>query len=279
MIYQSGYLPLGFWLHTKYPSYANVRKVCPDAEILTRPAPFDHQISYPIPVTFFEDVQQEEFWDIGVTKFGYPLPSYRSPEEGAQVDYKAASSPKPGKFKHEVTSTTRVRGQNPFPRQLVKLRNEVSRLATMICLTPHQISVRSFGQAILTNHKTEKAFWAGFVNQEDAVQKIIDIRSKTPKNVQRRTDAIASITDLVSQLIGWHENMIKSISTLEETNGTRYTDRRRRLVVWNRGMREFIRQFQKTLDKNTHRAYLVSLEDGFVAFVDAYLLLDGQMPR
>lgn len=35
------------------------------------PGPNSFEDQYPIPVTMFEDVQQEEFWSVGVRSFGH----------------------------------------------------------------------------------------------------------------------------------------------------------------------------------------------------------------
>lgn len=268
-----GYRPLGYWLETKYPSFTDVQRRSGSTQVLILPAPFDHQIFYPIPVTFYEDLQQEGFWDVGVRRFGFPLLYYRTLKKGIRMDFDPTINPQTVGFKPKLKDIRHQHGADPFTGALEKLQNRVSQLETMIVLTPHQKAVRNFGQAILRNQMEEEAFWTGFDDQEDAVQKIIDVGDVIPANEQQRVEAIVSIKDLISELEEYHRDMIVSVFALEEINGTNHTDRKKRLLVWNREMRKFIRQFQEKLNNRTDSAYVASLDNNLIAFERARMKL------
>jgi hypothetical protein len=266
MTTEPGYLPLGYWLEKNYPCFTDVKTKSPGTITLINPEPFDHQIQYPVPVTFYQDVQQEDFWEVGVRIFGYTLLHYRSLREGCRVNYHVNFDNERQKFAWKRVGRSRVAGHLPFETVSETFRDTVSELETMMSLTPYQRAGRNFGQAILRSSQEEDAFWTNSSLQQISVQEIFNHIARAPSSDEERAKLFMSLTNLISDAGNFHKTMIASVVASEEINGSSYIDRRKSLLIWNREMRNFMRQFQALLSVEYEIGHTVRLHKDQIAF-------------
>lgn len=247
MTIEDGYLPLGFWLEAKYPCYTDVRSKAPGTIALVNPEPFDYQIYYPIPVTFYQDIQQEEFWDVGVRAFGHKILHYRTFSEGCLVRYNVSRSGR-SRYKCLIDNAIRVKGQRPFEGVSEDFCDKISELETMISMTPRERAARNLGQVFLRSSMEDDAFWNDTTAQHISVEKIFKIMACTPKDNREADMLIVSIARLLSKAAEVaHHGMIVAVLASEDINATCYSNKRKRLLKWNRGTREFTRSLQNHL--------------------------------
>jgi hypothetical protein len=79
-------IPMGTWFLSEWPSTEDIKQKNPDSCVLRDPDPFTHQIEYPISVSFYEDMQQEDFW-ASVRTYGHKLFYYRSLKVGTRYQF------------------------------------------------------------------------------------------------------------------------------------------------------------------------------------------------
>jgi hypothetical protein len=263
MTAEPGYLPLAYWLETKYPCYTDIKSKSPHTITLVSPAPFDYQIRYPVPVTFYQDQQQEEFWDIVVRTFGYGFLHYRSLREGCRVDYQVDFDHQRQRFAWKQTNSDRVAGCLPFETMSETFRGHVSELERLLQMTPYQRIGRDFGQAFLRSLREEDAFWTSTTFQEVRVKEILKQITQVPANKEETVELLASLAALISEAGKYHEAMIVSIIASEEIEGSTYTDRRRNLLIWNRGTRDFVCKLRSLIDEENE--YTAALDKDLLA--------------
>ena len=155
---QEHFLPLGFWLERNWPTFQH-RKQAPDTILLINPTPMDHQVLFPVPIGFFEDMQQQQFWDVGVRAFGQQFLHYRSVREGCRVDLSVEYDQQKQSFRAKERSKNRVTEALPFEAQSEGLRERLSILERMIQLTPDQKMARNFGQVGLFSYQFAIVFY------------------------------------------------------------------------------------------------------------------------
>ncbi|EPE32749.1 hypothetical protein GLAREA_07883 [Glarea lozoyensis ATCC 20868] len=76
-------LPLGFWCQAIWPTTRWAEQSA--NPVLKTPELPETQEMYPIPVTFYEDMQSEDFWKVGVRAFGMDVLQGRSRGQGALI--------------------------------------------------------------------------------------------------------------------------------------------------------------------------------------------------
>lgn len=273
MTAETGYLSLGYWLEKNYPCFTDVNSKSPGTITLVNPEPFDHQIQYPVPVTFYQDVQQEDFWEVGVRIFGYTLLHYRSLREGCRVNYDVNFDSERQKFAWKHVGRSRVTGHLPFENVSETFRGAVSELETMMSLTPYQRAGRNFGQAILRSSLEEESFWTSSSLQHVSVQEMFNHITRAPSTDEERAKLFMSLTNLISDAGNFHKEMIVSVVASEEINGCIYADRRKSLLMWNREMRKFVCQFQALLSVENENSHTVRLHKEELAFEACRMML------
>jgi hypothetical protein len=78
---------IGRWLIPSWPSIADIQLGGGDTPILIWPAPNYFEDLYPMPVSIFQDIQQEDFWSVGVPSFGHSLFYLKALTQGTRVNY------------------------------------------------------------------------------------------------------------------------------------------------------------------------------------------------
>lgn len=112
---------------------------------------------FPIPITFYKDVQQEEFWSVAVRRFGHGLLHYRSRKEGSR--YTLTINPKTGRVKHG--RPTRFQAlDHTYPALNNQFVDAVETLRRSLSLTPEERRAMEFGRDLLISSQAEEFFFS-----------------------------------------------------------------------------------------------------------------------
>jgi hypothetical protein len=215
------------------------------AIVLKDPGPSTQDEFYPIPISAWEDMQQEDFWEIHIRKFGHSSLHYRDGVQGAQVTYAPPLNPAQEFSKKtrqvRVTGNSRVENQQ-FRSSMAALQKQA--LERSLEMTPGDRDAMKFGRTFILSSSAEVEFWDQSAQQTNAVDSIITTVEAILRNPnQRPQDRHYLTTELLTGLqkaIENHEMMIAAILSVENTNGVSYTNRRKTLLSWNRGTRTFM---------------------------------------
>jgi hypothetical protein len=212
---------------------------------LTAPGPLTYSEYFPIPMSFFQDIQQENFWSIGVRQFGNSIFHYRTLTEGARKDYNVTDEAE-GKFKKSKAARFKERTNLKNDNRLNwKFRFDLKGLKAAINLTPDERIAMKFGQRLLLSSKMQQDFFNDVEEQEASIQSITDtitsatLAGNSPDNIRK---TFLSIFTFTQQAIRNHERMVAGTISQENADGVAYSNRRAKLLAWNKGTRSFARQ-------------------------------------
>ena len=265
LFHRLGYITPGYCFDTSYPSIPCIEWCSPGTIPLTNPGPIDRVFKFPIPVTFYQDIQQEEFWAVGIRMFGFPLFQYRSIREGSRINYQYHYNWLTKKYEYRaIGSEVRFSDVQPFHAHSDSFRAKVRRLEAMMTMTPYQRAARSFGQDIVKSSWEENVFWTNHNAQEAAVKQIF-VQAARPGSVdEERAELIANMTRAISEAAYHHQFMVSSTVSAEQGGGAMAADRRDRLLAWNKGSRQFIHQLISCCNPGTDDSFTRKLEDVLV---------------
>lgn len=238
--------PLGFWLRKYWPDVTDASLAQEMQPILRDPGPSHMNEIYPIPLSFYQDIQQEDFWNVAVMNFGTKLLQYRASKVGVRYTYRA-------KDNRSYACRTRERFTpilHPFSILNGQFRVSVDAINAAIQTTPEQRTAMEFGRGILASSTLEDRFWTDSQAQEQEIQKIADSMNTATHILPTPGKRLAFsqvIHGMIKHALENHENMIQTISSLEVVNKTTFPDRRRILREWNRGTRIFLRRLDSHL--------------------------------
>jgi hypothetical protein len=240
ILHRMGYITPGYYYDSAYPPIRGICWASPNTLTLTNPGPIDHTYKFPIPVTFYQDLQQEEFWTVGVRLFGFPLLQYRAPREGLRINYHYFFDWSTRKYVYFMANDeVRLSGFHPLQASSNSIRTKVHRLEMMIHMTPYQRAAMAFGQDILKSAQEEEAYWTNYTAQEAAVKQIFVQAARPGTTEAERAELIVSMTRSIAQAAYHHQYMVSSTVSGEQASGSIAKDRRDRLLAWNRGSRIF----------------------------------------
>jgi len=140
--------PLGFWIMTNWPDFRDTRVNDVDLPILENPGPRMWNDVYPIPISFYQDVQQEDFWSIAIRKLGHGLLQFRAVKEGAHIKYTLTDKKTRG---YRRSRAERISVSHPFPAVHWKLRKSVKTLKEAQNLSPEDRTALQFGLSFLAS--------------------------------------------------------------------------------------------------------------------------------
>lgn len=244
-------VPLGYWLEKYYPTFEHIAYKYWNTKVLINPAPIDHTIKYPIPVTFYQDVQQDSFWDVGIRTFGFPLLYYRSVKEGVRVNFRHHYNWVTHKHVWALTSgPLRLPGFHPFPHASAAFQAKLQQLDMVLGQTPYQRAAKAFGEEIVKSSHEEHAFWDSASSQQRRIDMVQVLAARPQGDDEERRALFSEITMLLSEASYFHSNMAMSTIYSEQASGIAYNDRRRGLLRWNRGFRGFLQELILTRDPN-----------------------------
>ena len=226
---------LGYWLLTQWPELPLAQTKGGTAAVLKNPGLSDYQVFYLIPVSFYEDMQQNDFWDVGVRTFGHGLLHYRSLKEGTLV-----------KYKKEEDGTRRTHGiirqwspGYPYTHLSESFRTKVDELHNMAQLTVDQRRALHFGKQIAISADAEVKFSENAKSQNGTVSALleeIELLGGGPGTAEFLETLLRFLTGAIEH----HRRMIVAMENTEQANNTGNIHRRKNLLAWNRGTRIFV---------------------------------------
>ena len=262
-------VPPGAWIHTEWPSWEDLF-LCSNSlqPSLINPGPYLHQHKYPVPVSVYEDTEQEEFWSIGIRNFGYKLLHYRTLNEGTRIDYETVGNGSPDK----IIRNKRIRAQplRDYHDTFFKRMNALRQLSNH---TPEQRSVFAFGDAMATSTSLGNAFWTNTAEQNAQVEQVLTHMKNSLKvtELAARVQVLADMNILITEIVARHNTIIGDLTKLETLNIIRYPNRRRPLLAFNRGTRQFIRRILQIYNR-VHESW-VSLFRGQLDLLERHRML------
>lgn len=247
---------MGYWLETEWPTTEGSATCGTNALKLINPLPANFQIKYPIPASFYEDVQQEAFWATGVREFGHKIFFYRALNEGVRIDFPRRQYPGGPLIKRKKTRLSNVR---PFPEYSGIFKNKIDELNAVVNASQRQREALNLANGFYESSRVENEFWTNSAAQRNATQAILDeiatgsLVPTTNPDVNRREASYAFMIQRIESVITNHIDAINSLLESERINiGTTYTDRRRVLLSWNRGTGIFITAIRNLSKEQNH---------------------------
>ncbi|PBP21106.1 hypothetical protein BUE80_DR008027 [Diplocarpon rosae] len=239
---EHGSLPLGWFFSRYWPTGSDVANA--DEVELINPGVQMFDEMFPIPLSFYEDVHQEEFWSVAVRKFGHGIFHYRTRREGTRVQQN----------RHPLTGKIRVKGGTRFQafnQNFVAPTNDfiasVESMEKLLGLHPSNRAAMRFGRSLILSSQAEQEFWDNTVRQEGlvktAITAVADASRLAPTDENRRI-VFTGLLECMRDAISKHEVQVAAIRSLESVNATQYPDRRAALKTWNRGTRVFLRNLK-----------------------------------
>ncbi|TVY83745.1 hypothetical protein LSUE1_G001148 [Lachnellula suecica] len=220
---------LGHWLTLPYPSIAYALGGGSNTPILTDPPSINYQNFFPIKVTTIEDAHQEEFWDVAVRQFGFKALHTRSLKAGAIVHVKDQSN----------NSNPRRHTMSDNAASLIFPANAVTPIPTpeeLLSMTPLERASSNYARRLVQSAKYEEDYIEDVTKVLSEAKKIVSaIASDTTGTVPYQT------RQHLTTAIKYHLKARTSLILSEATDGIEYTDRRARLLRWNKNVRTFIR--------------------------------------
>jgi hypothetical protein len=133
---------------THWPDFRDTRVNDVDLPVLANPGPRMWNDVYPIPLSFYQDVQQEDFWSIAVRKLGHGLLQFRAVKEGAHIKYTLTDEKTKG---YRRSRAERISVSHPFPAIHWKLREKVKTLKEAQSLSPEDRTALQYGLSFLAS--------------------------------------------------------------------------------------------------------------------------------
>lgn len=213
-------------------------------------------------VTFYQDVQQNDFWEVGIRTFGFPLLYYRSVKEGARVNFNHHYN----WLTHQhvwssASDPVRVPGVHPFPRASAAFQAKLQQLDMILGQTPSQRAARTFGEEIVKSAYEVHAFWDSATSQQKRIDMVQVLATLLDVDDAERAEVFAEMTLLLSEASYFHSNMTMSIVYSEQASGITYNDRRQGLLQWNRGFRRFLQELRTTRGPSIDSVNSTKLQD------------------
>ncbi|KAH7370195.1 hypothetical protein BKA65DRAFT_445034 [Rhexocercosporidium sp. MPI-PUGE-AT-0058] len=238
--------PLGFFLSRRYPTANHVDRMDTNGVILKNPGIDIYDEVFPIPITFYEDIQQENFWSVAVRRFGHGLLHYRSRKEGSR--YTLTINPKSAKVKPGKPLCFQALN-HAYPALNSQFVAAVQTLRIALDLTSEERRAMEFGRDLLISSQGEESFWNNSAQQkahvEAAMATMASVRGEEFTLEKQRT-ILLSLIQSMAEAVSNHQVQIAAIQSLEAVNQVRYPDRRAALKAWNRGTRVFLNVLKTT---------------------------------
>jgi len=192
-----------------------------------------------MPVSIFQDIQQEDFWSVGVRSFGHSLLYLKALKQGTRVWYTVTRDVNGKILDWSFASGHRIQGQHPAVFELGRLTGKMHQLQLVVSLKKGERSALAFGQAFMNSSKLYAGFYDQGMYQIATVNQIMNLFQNPSPGVRY---VLSELIQFVGAAVDNHELMINAILTLENTDQVKFADRRKNLLVWNRGTRIFVKE-------------------------------------
>ncbi|KAF7882389.1 uncharacterized protein EAF02_005752 [Botrytis sinoallii] len=241
-------MPYGHWFETIWPSVES-QDLCGSKSITLRnPGPFDYQEKFPIPASFYEDVQQKEFWDYMVHRFGHKLFHFRSINHGVRLNFDIYTKNRtPIKFRDVSTIRIGVDHKLGHDNQILRERREsVHAILGAQAESEERKIAQSFGISLLQSSKIESSFWTHEETQRRGVAAILDHLSKQSVSEEEKLSGFTHLIGFMWTIVQNHNNKIDALLKSGQADVPQIQipteERRRALLAWNRGTSIFVKQ-------------------------------------
>ncbi|KAF7855419.1 hypothetical protein EAF04_010162 [Stromatinia cepivora] len=240
-------MPYGHWFQTVWPTVEGQCLCGSKSLTLTQPDPFTYQEEFPIPVSFYEDIQQKNFWECVVHRYGHKLFHYRALNHGTRMDFRIRRNHEtPIKF--AMTDTSGIGPVNyefgGTPQVLIDRWLMVTRVNGIQTASETSKIAMNFGQAFLDSSLIENSFWTKSQSQRQSVDMIFDHLGRKSRSDEETVAKFGQLIDFISTILRNHETTIDALfgTGIVIVKGIEIpTDQRRRtLLSWNRGTGKFL---------------------------------------
>lgn len=213
------------------------------------PGPFNYQERFPIPVSFYEDMQQKEFWDHMVLRFGHKLFHYRSINHGVRLNFDIYTKNRtPLKFRD--ISTVRI---GPVTHKLGHddsvLRERWESVQQIIGAQGEPLDrkiAQSFGMSLLKSSKLESSFWTHDQAQRNGVSAIFEHIQRGSYSEQEKLANLTQLIGFIWTVLQNHKNTIDTLLRSNQGDSPNVQipseERRLNLLAWNRGTVIFVNE-------------------------------------
>lgn len=153
---------------------------------------------FPIP-SLYSDIQQEQFWAVGVRTFGHGLFHYRTSHIGASVTYRVVGFKSPTEKgdapiqRIETSAPQRIRAPLNHNDQIqaeAELLRQSQSITDWAALSPDSKAMLEFARNLAISSNVEEKFWTDLEAQDDTVdqmQQYLDALTNDPSQVSPST--------------------------------------------------------------------------------------------
>lgn len=229
---------LGLWSRMTWPDLqaAQVFDI-----VLKTPAIEPSQKSVPIQLTFFESIQQIDFWNVGVRKFGLDL--IRTSQFSPRMSSMRLRSTQGITHKGgpEVIKKKRLGKSNFVTDDSTKLEAKVEAIRLLAQQEPSLIAAVEYGQKVLDQTSVR----GNYATQADILEK--EVKSIfTAIDQSSSLEILRNVLKPLDQARRAHEQMILSLKRSERIGEAIRLETRQDLVTWNRRTRIFVKLVRLT---------------------------------
>ncbi|KAA8569820.1 hypothetical protein EYC84_002163 [Monilinia fructicola] len=246
-----------------FPSFTSKSFADSSHPVLIDPPISNYSDFYPIGVQFYEDVQNQDFWDLMVRGFGGRIFQYRTSKHGTRVTYDERRA-QGGPFLVLKRDRLDPNLHAPYVAEDELLSSSIVGIKAQTTHTPTEKRLLGFVMKLVESARTGRDFWTTVDRQLQSVRDIIEILVRSYNNEQKGLDKdlgllTTSIREVVELLVAAAANHEKMVGLLLERQ-RKHEDvegggvegsgedifAKQALLAWNRGTRGFNREI---LDK------------------------------
>lgn len=201
--------------------------------VLLAPGLSKEETHWPIPVSLTEDIQQENFWKIQVTKYGHKMLRHGYLEYGIRTN-------------KDSQTMTHIKN-HPFPDERSKIEKEAQDLGVLtfareragIQLTPEErLAWKEFSRTVRRSNQQQRSRDYSW-KQRVLVLKIQKLLISRP-TAKDRSAVDQQIYDTLTEAVSVHFQVVVGLRDMETCAGVIDSLKRRELLRWNLRTRHFI---------------------------------------
>jgi len=234
---------IGYWLKITWPCIVDQGVRGPDTPILQAPNPYNYEDMYPMPVSIFQDIQQEEFWDVGVRNYGHRLIYMKALTQGVRISY-IITRDAGYNYSWTFSGSHRIKGEHLGTDHFTQVTGKINRLQSAMSLTGAERSALAFGQRFMNSSIIYEGFYNQSQEQTATINRVMSLFSVSPLSTSTQY-VLFELIGLIGAATSNHELMVTATVSQEGLDQIEFADRRRNLLVWNRGTRIFIKELSK----------------------------------
>ncbi|KAI9642585.1 hypothetical protein NHQ30_009390 [Ciborinia camelliae] len=253
---------LASFVETNFPSFTTKSFSAASQPVLIDPPIHKHSDFYPLGVRFYEDLQNQDFWDLIVRSFGGGIFQYRTLKEGTRVTY----DPQPNApFAIRQRDRLDPTSHDPYQHEDVFFATSMLNINGQVTHTPEEKKLVAFGIKLTQSARSGRAFWETAEAEKQSVLQIVEILTRDNTGGVRQdwglmATAVKDVVDLLVVASKIHERLVGLLLNRqrkeEEDNpgsikgSLEDVTAKRGLLAWNMGTRAFNREVLGRFRKN-----------------------------